>query len=356
MILLRLLLFPFGLIYGLIGWLRNKAFDSGIFSSQSFPVAVISVGNLNMGGTGKTPHIEYLIRLLKEDYKVATLSRGYRRKTRGFLLADPGSTAETIGDEPLQYRRKFEDIPVAVCENRKEGIRRLLAQYPDLDVILLDDAFQHRSVKSGISIVLTDYHKPYTQDYIFPVGMLREFRSGAKRSDIVIKTKTPKIFSPITRRSLEEDIKPAPHQQLFFSYLTYGMPVPLFEKEDSPCKSSYNTVLMVTGIANPDPLEIYLKESDFFNELEKMIFPDHHLFTLKDAGTISKTFHNIVTRNKVMITTEKDAMRLRDSSLATLLDSVHAFYLPIEVEFHKQDKLIFDQQMLDYVRKNKKNR
>lgn len=356
MIILKLLLLPVGILYGFIGWLRNKAFDWGVLPSEKFPVPVISVGNLNMGGTGKTPHVEYIIRLLKDKYRVATLSRGYRRKTKGFILAGNEASAEAIGDEPMQYWRKFPGISVAVCENRREGIKRLLEEQPDTEVIVLDDAFQHRYVIPGLSILLTDYHKPFVADHIFPIGKLRELRMGYKRADILVVTKTPKIFSPITRRSMTEEIKPAPHQKLCFSYLNYATPMPLDPMNLIHCKQSYNEVLMVTGIANPDPLEIHLKEIGFFNELHTLIYPDHHLFTEKDIRHISETFHNIVTKNKVMITTEKDAMRLRDPALANLLEDIPAYYLPIQVELHKPDKSTFDQLVIDYVRKNKRNR
>ncbi|MHC1708434.1 MAG: tetraacyldisaccharide 4'-kinase [Bacteroidales bacterium] len=355
MTFIKILFIPFGFLYGFIGWLRNIAFDIGLLPSESYNVPVISVGNLNMGGTGKTPHVEYLVRLLQDKYKIATLSRGYRRKTSGFFLAGNEASAETIGDEPLQYWRKFPGIIVAVCENRREGIKKLLELHPETEVILLDDAFQHRYVKPGLSILLTDYHKPFTADHIFPFGKLREFRSGYKRADIVVVTKTPKIFSPITRRSMTEEIKPVHHQRLYFSYLKYMTPMSLDPMNFIHCKSSYNEVLMVTGIANPDPLEIHLKESGFFNELHPMIFPDHHLFTDKDVKKISESFHNIVTKNKVMITTEKDAMRLRDPALAHLLEDIPVYYFPVEVEIHKTDKTSFDQLVLDYVKKNKRN-
>jgi tetraacyldisaccharide 4'-kinase len=355
MIVIKILLIPVGFLYGFIGWLRNLAFDLGILPSESFPLPVISVGNLNMGGTGKTPHVEYLIRLLKDRYKVATLSRGYHRKTKGFILAGNEASAESIGDEPMQYWRKFPDIFVAVCEKRREGIKKLLSLHPEIEVILLDDAFQHRFVKPGLSILLTDYHKPFISDQVFPVGLLREFRSGYKRANIIIVTKTPKIFSPITRRSMTEEIKPAPHQRLFFSYLKYLTPQALDPMNFIHCKPSYNEVLMVTGIANPDPLEIQLKESGFFNELIPMIFPDHHLYSEKDIHKITETFHNIVTKNKVMITTEKDAMRMRDPALAHLLEDIPAYYFPVQVEMQKNDKSTFDQLILDYVKKNKRN-
>ncbi len=355
MAVLRLLLLPVGVIYGLVTWLRNKAFDLGFYPSQAFDIPIIGVGNLSMGGTGKTPHVEYLIRLLSQEYRVATLSRGYRRKTKGFLIADQQSNAETLGDEPFQYYRKYPGITVAVSEQRKEGIEKLLAMDPRPEVILLDDAFQHRWVKPGLSVLLTDYHKPFTKDYIFPVGKLREFRWGYSRADILVVTKTPKIFSPITRRTYEEDIRPLPKHSLYFSFLKYDTPLPLFPENTEPCKESYTSVLMVTGIANPDPLEIHLKESGFFRELEKIIYPDHHLYSEKDVSHISKTFHNIVTRNKVMITTEKDAMRLIDPSLSVFLKDIPVYYFPIEVDFHQSDKPLFDQQILDHVRENKRN-
>lgn len=219
---LRLLLLPFAYLYGLLMLIRGKLFDWKILPSESFPISVISVGNLSYGGTGKTPLVEYIIRLLQNEMKLATLSRGYKRNTRGFVLANKDSTYEEIGDEPLQYKTKFSNIEVAVHEKRRKGIRQLLKLFPDLKLVLLDDAYQHRYVKPGLSILLTDFHKLYIKDFPMPAGTLREFRSAAKRADIIIVTKTTSVLSPITRRRITSLIKPRVDQQLLFSYIRYG--------------------------------------------------------------------------------------------------------------------------------------
>lgn len=349
-----ILLFPFGLLYGIITWIRNKFFDLGIFPSRKFDFPVISVGNLTTGGTGKTPHVEYLIRLLKENYKIATLSRGYKRKSKGFILAGDSTDADKIGDEPRQFKLKFPGITVAVDEKRVRGIKELRNQLPETDLILLDDAFQHRYVKPGLSILLTDYHKLYSNDWPLPTGSLREFRRGAKRADVIVVTKNSKILSPITRRELKEKLKPGSHQSLYFSYIEHGH----FKKIPGiDCvninKPRFNTIFMVAGIANPYPLEFHLKS--YCDELETLYFPDHHFYTSENVVQIIEKFDNIVTRNKIIITTEKDSMRLSNPEFIKLLKGYPICYVPIEVVFYKEDKSAFEKQILEYVRKNSGN-
>ncbi len=351
--ILRFLLLPIAWIYGLIMLVRGKFFDWRILPSESFPISVISVGNLSWGGTGKTPLVEYLIRLLARDHKVATLSRGYKRKTRGFVLAGPDSTFEEIGDEPLQYKTKFDDVEVAVHERRRFGIRALMKTFPDLDVVLLDDAYQHRYVKPGLSILLTDFHKLYVSDHPLPSGTLREFRSASKRADIIIVTKTPGVLSPITRRRITGMIKPKVHQQLLFSYVSYGDPVPLCEKHGALLKDSYNTILLFSGIANSYPLQEHLRNK--CHELYVMDFMDHHKYDLQDLEKISEAFENLFTRNKIIFTTEKDAMRLDKSELSGAIKNLPIFYIPIEIKFHNGDSAIFDDQIKGYVEGNTGN-
>lgn len=228
MFLLRILLLPFSLIYGLIVGVRNYFFNNGLLKSVEFKIPVISVGNLSAGGTGKTPHVEYLIRLLKDHFKIAVVSRGYLRKTRGFVLTDINSTVSMVGDEPMQYINKFKNLLVAVDENRNHGIQKLMTSHTELDAVILDDAFQHRYVKPGLSILLTDFHSLYSKDFLLPVGRLRESKKGAKRADIIIVTKTDPVFSPLSKRAVLEQLKPQPHQKVFFSYVTYGLPIPVF--------------------------------------------------------------------------------------------------------------------------------
>lgn len=349
-----ILLAPFSLIYGILTWIRNKLFDWKILASRTFEIPVISVGNLSTGGTGKTPHVEYLIKLLKKDFKIATLSRGYKRKTEGFVLAGDHSSTEDIGDEPCQFKNKFTDITVAVDEKRVRGIRELLNKVPETNLILLDDAFQHRYVKPGLSILLTDYHRLYSDDWLLPAGSLREFRRGSKRADIIIVTKNSKILSPIIRREVIDKLKPASHQKVYFSYVEHG---PLKKIRGLECSSinklRFNTILMVAGIANTYPLEFHLKS--FCDELEIISFPDHHYYNIGNVNQIIEKFDNIVTRNKIIVTTEKDSMRLDKPEFIKLLRGYPVCYVPIEIAFYKEDKSAFDKQILDYVRANKGN-
>ena len=334
--------------------MRNWLYDLNVFRSKAFEIPVISVGNLSTGGTGKTPHTEYLISLLSEKFKVSTLSRGYGRKTRGFLTGDMFSSSLEIGDEPLQFAHKFRNIRVAVDENRVHGIHELTYRYPDLDVILLDDAFQHRAVKPGLSILLTDFYHLYSEDFLLPSGNLREPRNAAARADIIIVTKTRKVFSPITRQRLVESIKPLPHQKLYLSYIKYGQITSVHKQECSVKKEKkVNTIFMFSGIANPYPMEDHLKSQCI--ELVSITFPDHHQYTAKDIARIKQTWDDIYTRNKLMVTTEKDFMRLKNPGIWNLVVNLPLHYLPIEIDFHDGDKQAFENQILEYVKRNKGN-
>lgn len=338
--------------------MRNKLYDLGIFPSTEFEIPTISVGNLSVGGTGKTPHIEYLIHLLKPEFYIATLSRGYGRKTKGFVLADTQSTAKDIGDEPLQFKKKHSGLRVSVDEQRVRGIKNLLKEFPSLQAILLDDAFQHRAVKPGLCIVLTDFSKLYLNDNLVPTGSLREFKSGIQRADIIIVTKCPEILLPIERKRLLNEIKPLPHQQVYFSYIKYGdfIPVtgegiPLLAKEFY-FERNFSMALL-TGIANTKPLEYYLK--DKVKNIIPIKYNDHHHFTNTDIETIRKKFNNIASANKIILTTEKDAMRLKSAEYAEAIKHLPVFYIPIEIEFHNKDKNEFNEQILHYVRANQKH-
>jgi tetraacyldisaccharide 4'-kinase len=355
--ILRILLFPFSILYGLILLLRNKLYDWGILPSVEFKVPTISVGNLCVGGTGKTPHIEYLIRLLSPEFYTATLSRGYGRKTKGFMLANEQSTADDIGDEPLQFFNKFSNIPIAVDGKRVRGVKKMLALFPSLQTILLDDAFQHRSILPGLSIVLTDFSKLYLTDYVIPTGTLREFRSGIKRADIIIVTKCPEILLPIERKRLIKEIKPLPYQHIYFSTIKYGEFLPLHSETINPFSKEYYfernySVVLFTGISNTLPLEYYLK--DKVKTIVPVRFPDHHIFSMDDLATVKKIFDNIAPANKIIVTTEKDAMRLKDPAFAAILNHLPLFYMPIEIDFYDQNKEEFNEQIIHYVRTNQK--
>ncbi len=348
------LVYPFSLLYGTATWLRNKLFDGGILRESSFDVPVISVGNLSSGGTGKTPHIEYLIRLLSPHKKyLSTLSRGYGRKSKGFVLASKLSGPTDLGDEPCQFQRKFAGIRVAVDEKRPRGIRRLLAENPPSDCILLDDAFQHRYVKPGLSILLTDYFHPYYKDHVLPSGTLREFRRGMRRADILVVTKCPPVLSPITRNAMLHRIRPLANQHVYFSYLSYGRLTPM-NPETTPALEDdrkFYAILLMAGIANTYPLEEQLKRSCI--DLEVCSFSDHHQYTRQDLLKIREKFCNIVGKNKVIVTTEKDRVKLEEPELAEVLAGLPIYYQPMQVEFFKNDKTWFDNQILEYAGKNK---
>ncbi|MFH0894998.1 MAG: tetraacyldisaccharide 4'-kinase, partial [Bacteroidota bacterium] len=339
--------FPFAVLYGFITDFRNLLFRMGIRRERRFETPIICVGNLSTGGTGKTPHVDYLIGLLKDKYLVATLSRGYKRKTRGFILADSQSTVHEIGDEPLQFHMRHPDALVAVDEKRVDGIKKLLAQQPPPDVIILDDAFQHRQVKAGLSILLTDYFSRYTKDFILPSGNLRESRKGAKRADIIVCTKSPKIFSPIERKSLVAEIPTKSNQRLFFSYIDHSDFTPMYANTPPMPFKDITTILCFSGIANPTPLEEYLKRR--CTELIPVRFPDHYQYSLKNIQELLKNFDNIVRKNRIIVTTEKDAMRLKGIEFEKTFEHYPIYFISIGVDFHKADKPLFDQTILDYV-------
>ena len=275
------------------------------------------------------------------------------RESKGFILGSVKSNVKYIGDEPLQYIRKFENIKVAVDEKRARGIKKLAAKFPDLGLILLDDAFQHRWVKPGLSILLTNYHSMYTEDHVFPSGRLREFRTGARRADIIIVTKTPKIFSPITRRRMLEEMKPLSHQSVYFSYLRYDTPVPVYENEFSvfPQKTSY--ILMFSGIADDYSMREHLEK--LCSDLTVIKFPDHHQYKISDLEMIKRRFIDLPTQKKVIVTSEKDVMRLKTAEFNTFFKNLPLFYLPVEVSLHGSDKELFEKEIINYVEKNKRN-
>jgi tetraacyldisaccharide 4'-kinase len=352
--IIRILLLPLAVIFWVVAYLRNLLFDLHIFSSTHFSIPLIAVGNLSTGGTGKTPHVEYLIRLLQPSYSLGTLSRGYGRSTKGFRLAGEKDGTTEIGDEPLQYFKKFSGLVVAVDESRRDGIRQLLSHDPALEVVLLDDAFQHRWIKPGLSLLLTDYQKLYSNDYLLPAGSLREPISGAKRADVIIVTKTPKVLSPIISREIIAKLKPAANQRILFSYIQHGEWVPFGGGSTLSLPSKrVNTILLVAGIANSYPLQEHLRQS--CEELVLKSFPDHHSYSSKDMDTIQASFEKIVTRNKIIITTEKDAMRLLSERYEKWVSLLPWYFVPIEIEFHDGYKEQFNKLILNYVTESTRN-
>lgn len=325
------LLLPLAWIYGVIVAIRNLLFDMGVLKQKSHDIPVIGIGNITVGGTGKTPHTEYLIKLLQKDYQVAVLSRGYKRKSKGFVLANKLSTMEEIGDEPLQMKTKFPDIHVAVDANRRNGISRLLADdiSPAVDVILMDDSFQHRYVLPDINILLVNYNRLITRDYLLPAGRLRESVTGKERADIVIITKCPADITPVERNGIERELTLRYHQKIFFTTMSYPILMPQFK--EAP--------LLVTGIASPHHMEEDLRK--FYPGLELMAFPDHHAFSEADIEAIKKR-----AAGRHIITTEKDSTRLK---------SLPHTVIPIEVEFIAKEEEKFNKIILDHVRQNSRN-
>lgn len=344
---------PFSLIYRVITGLRNRLYDWHILKSTKFDVHTIGVGNLAVGGAGKTPHVEYLVRLLTaESMSVATLSRGYKRKTRGFLLANESSTAEDIGDEPLLYKIKY-NIPVAVDGRRVSGIKKILASGLNPSVILLDDVFQHRSLTCGMNICVSDYNFPFFKDTLLPAGTLRESKEGIYRADVIIISKTPEKTSAVEIRNFLKDIKPRAHQRVFFSYLKYGE---LYSINDSgvtidTLKDLFRfKVIAFTGIANAAPMINYLKE--YAADIKHLPFGDHEDFTPKILDDIESYYRSIEGGNKILVTTEKDLMRLRNNNVWDKAQRMNIFILPVEVTFKDKEEE-FNNLILKYVRANR---
>jgi tetraacyldisaccharide 4'-kinase len=303
----RFLLTPFAFLYGTAVRTRNWLYDRKILKSTSFNLPVICIGNLSVGGTGKSPMTEYLIRLLKDQYRVATLSRGYKRKTRGYLLAGPRSTALDIGDEPMLFHLKFPKVAVAVGEERLVAIPQLLQDRPDTQVIIMDDAFQHRRILAGLNILLTDFNNLYTRDFYLPTGDLRDSRSSARRAQMIVVTKCPAGLSEASRGALLREIHPRNGQQVFFASLEYGAPYHILHNNPYTLEKEME-VLLVCGIANPKPLKSYLEVETASYEV--MPFNDHHIFTIDDLNAIRQRFTQMDAEKKIILTTEKDGVRL----------------------------------------------
>ena len=339
-------------LYALAVWVRNRMFDAKILPSQKPEIPTICVGNLCVGGSGKTPHIEYLIRLLKDEFKICTLSRGYGRKSKGFVLAKEPASSALLGDESMQYFQKFPNIAVCVDGNRRRAIHKIQTESPEINAVLLDDGFQHRYIKPGLNILLTDYFRPYYNDYLLPVGNLREHRSAMKRADIIVVTKCPNILSPIVRDSILTEIKPQHNQSVYFSYLKHGS---LLRLDGSVCtidKDVFTHLTVITGICNPYPLVDHLR--NFTKDIKLFKFPDHHNFTASDLRRVRKHFLDYFCNFKYIVTTEKDLMRLKDTPAFEVISDLPICYVPVEVEFHKDDKKLFDSRVLDFFRRKKK--
>ena len=332
--LIRKILFPLSILYSAIASIRNYCYDIGLLKSYTYNLPIIVVGNISVGGTGKTPQIEYLIRLLEDKYKLATLSRGYKRKSSGFILADANANAEIIGDEPFQYYTKFPKIQVAVDADRKNGIEQLLSNSSQPEVILLDDAYQHRRVKAGFYILLTSYNELYTDDFQLPTGNLRESRKGAKRANVIIVTKCPSDLSTAEQANIKNKLAISANQKLFFSTIEFDDYV--YSENGKQLVSEVQKVdkLLLAGIAKPQTFFAHLKN----NKETCLTFSDHHQFTEKDLLEIKNK-----AENKIIITTEKDFVRLKGN-----LPKEQLFYLPIKTKFLFESD-IFDKIITNYV-------
>jgi tetraacyldisaccharide 4'-kinase len=350
---LRYLLVPFAWVYGLIIRLRNWLFDHELRTVKKFDIPVIGIGNLSSGGTGKTPMAEYVLQLLLDNgYKPAMLSRGYKRKSTGYQVVKPYSTAAHVGDEPFQVKMKLPAVFVAVCEDRATGIQNIREQNPEINAIVLDDSFQHRKIKPGFNILLTDYYRPFYKDKMLPTGNLREPAEGKNRADIIVVTKCPIILDDTEKEKICININPQPHQQVMFSKIAY---LSLIKAHPEPDNTSgypveyikgYKVVLF-TGIARNDLLKAYLESSgiDFF----LFSFPDHHIFSKNDILKIKKKWESISQMNKLILTTEKDWRRMQNTDCEQIMKGLPLYFLPVMVSWDNTEKINFDLKILNYV-------
>jgi len=355
----NILLYPISLLYGLITGIRNFIYNTGILPSVEFHLPVICVGNITVGGTGKTPHTEYLVRLLQKDFKVSTLSRGYRRKTRDFRIASATTRVSQIGDEPIQIFQKFPDVMVAVDRNRVKGVRGILKENPETEAIILDDAFQHRRITPGFSILLSDFERLMVRDHMMPYGNLRESIGNMRRADIILITKCPENITAIQRRLIVKEVNKAPYQHLYFTSLTYADPIPVFKNIDSGddnidiSKLTGCGIVLITGIANPLSLKEYLLNTT--SEIIHLSFSDHYNFKEKDIRKIFSAYRDLKSPEKYLITTEKDAVRIREfTNIAEPVRSAF-YYIPVGIHFLNNDSKEFDNMIVNYVRKNKRD-
>ena len=342
----RYILYPFSVLYNGVLWTRNKLFDKNVLRSATFNFPIICVGNLAVGGTGKTPMVEYLIRLLSPHYNVATLSRGYKRKTKGFAIADKQTTALDIGDEPMQIHIKFPEVTVAVAEERIVGVPQLLHDKPGTGVIILDDAFQHREIRAGLNILLTDHGNLYSRDLILPAGYLRDIKGSAQRADIIVVTKCPPGLTEIEKAGISKELKPLSQKKVFFTNIEYKTPYHLFSREERELEAD-TQVLLVCGIANPEPLKQKLNEVvDYF---EMLGYRDHHIFNSDDLKEIKSRFEKMKDTKKIILTTEKDAVRLTKFEKELELYPVYVFPMAHAILFDEQEQ--YEASIIQFVQK-----
>lgn len=345
----RIFLLPFALLYWGIVAVRNWLFDKKILSSTRFGLPLICVGNLSVGGTGKSPMVELLVEGLRKQFNVATLSRGYKRKTTGYALAGDTTTALDIGDEPMQFHLKFPDVPVAVGEERIVAIPQLLHDRPETQAIILDDAFQHRTVHAGLNILLTDFNNLFTRDFYLPTGDLRDLKSSYKRAEIIVVTKCKPDLNITEKEKIIREIRPVNGQEIYFTTIEYGKPYHLISREIKGLDPAVE-VLLVTGIANPKPLKKLLEEHS--NTYQMLQFRDHHIFTIDDLREIRKTFQQMQSRGKIILTTEKDAVRLEKFSEE--IRELPFYVLPVRHRFLFEEEPAFMKRVVDFITHFKK--
>lgn len=351
MTFLRIFLLPLAALYGVAVWIRNLFFDLGLLPSKGYAVPVINIGNLSTGGTGKSPHVEYLIELLAGQFNIAVLSRGYGRNTKGFMQVLPTHKAMEVGDEPLMFITKHPHIVVAVSEKRTHGIEEIQKRFPEVNLILLDDAFQHRFVKPSLNILLTEYHRPFMEDWILPLGNLRESKNEASRADVLIVTKTPGIFPIMARKHFLERLQPYEFKQVFFSTIQYGKWIHIRNGASGASDEvNHSTIYLVTGIAHTYILEEYLKRKCTTLIVNK--YKDHHQFREEDLQKVRTEFGNLIGTQKVIVMTEKDYVRIKESNLENIIADLPVFIVPIKVVFHKNCSRQFD----DFIKSFLKNR
>jgi len=339
----RLLLFPFSVLYGCIIIIRNWLFNKKIFKSASFNFPVICVGNLVVGGTGKSPMVEAIVNLLKSHYKIGIISRGYKRRTKGYIIANSHTTSLEIGDEPMQFHLKFPDVAVAVGEERLVAIPQLLHAKPETQVIILDDAFQHRSVQAGCNILLTEYNNLFVHDFFFPTGDLRDQKASYKRAEIIVVTKCAFDLSVEEKNEIIKQINPLPHQHIFFTAIQYGVPYHIIHGEKHTIYE--DEVLLVCGIANPAPLEQYLSAHCAAYYLQD--YSDHHIYSIADINDMVRKFHKIAATNKCILSTEKDAVRLL--KFKDILSSLPFYILPISTVFLFHEEEAFKNLLVQFI-------
>ena len=346
--LVQLLLAPVSLLYGVGVTVHDLLYRTDVLRGSKFNVPTIAVGNLTMGGSGKTPHVEYIADFLRVYVSTAILSRGYKRKTHGFLRLSENTTVTDGGDEPMQYVRKFPNVVVAVGENRTNAIIAMMAQAPHLQCIILDDAFQHRAVEPGLSILLTEFSLPFTRDFLLPSGRLREWRAGYKRADMIIVTKCPPHVTSAEREALLQEIKPYPHQKIFFSTYIYGAPYRFMYPSLTTHLTTGTDVLLICAIARADYLVSYLKTK--VNSIQAIEYSDHHFFERTDIGSLKRSYNALNARNKIIITTEKDAIRLEEHWELIREYDLPIFVLPVKVGFEAaDDEEAFQDSIADYL-------